>query len=372
MAGWVPLAVRMALAAHLRMLVLLLAVLLTVALTIDYAESFGDLVRVAFERDLPLGGVTARYTLYRVIDMLTRLMPVAVLLSAFLTEILRRTRQETVILAAAGASVRPTVTALVGLGLGLGMLQGALETRLRPWAVFAQVDLGAGAYARRFAPHASDAPQWFVLGDQAVQATVISGARPELRDLRLFRGLSDAGFDDLILSERAVPLGRNGAWVLTRPVVWRTEGRALLRLPDRPLAETYALDLPAARVAYHGVAGFYLPDAPLRALIERVPDGDLGTALARRQAAPVLPGVFLLLGAALALTGFAGRMTRIVRLGAAALTGYAATVALKAFWALGEFGTVAPAVAVWTPLAGALGLAVLLLARLSLTGPPRH
>ena len=226
-------AMRMALREHVAAFVIVQMVLIFIALMLDFADSFESIRAAAEGRNLV--AVIGQYTLYRTADIVARLMPVAALLGAFLAEIRRRALLETVILSAAGVSALPTIAALCWMGAVTGWLQWKLERDWRPAAVFAQVELGAGDYAERYAEGLTDDQHWFVREDSALAGRVLVGPQPELREVSYFIGLNGAGFDRLLRADTVRPLG-GGQWEFEDAEIWTStpDGR-LIGLPAQTM-----------------------------------------------------------------------------------------------------------------------------------------
>ncbi|OWU86394.1 hypothetical protein ATO6_06145 [Oceanicola sp. 22II-s10i] len=350
-------AMRLAMREHIGAFVAVQSVLLFVALMIDFAESFDSIQAAAEGRSMLL--VLGEYTLYRATDIVTRLLPVAALLGAFLAEIRRRALLETVILASVGVSALPTFAALAWIGLATGALEWKLQRDWRPAAVFAQVELGAGDYAERFAQGLTDDQTWFVQDDRAIAGQVLVGPRPELRNVSYFEGLTGLGFDRLIRADAVRPL-EGGIWRFEDAEVWTADGRT--RLIGDPVD---SLDLPLwitpERLEYLRPSPFYLPQDVLLARAAAMPgDPEIETTIWRRATIFLLPGLFAFLGASLAMTGFRGRVTRVPILVAMAFGGYLVTLSLKVFLALGEQGAMAAPAAVLVPALLALAITLTL------------
>ncbi|MDF1856027.1 LptF/LptG family permease [Pseudooceanicola sp.] len=346
-------AMRLALREHFTAALSVLTALIFVALMIDFADSFDSLRAAAEGKSLSL--VLGKYTLYRLTDIVSRLLPVATLLGAFLAEVRRRALLETVILAASGVSVAPTLVALGLLGGLSGALQWKLERDWRPAAVFAQVDLGAGGYADRYARGLTSDQHWFVQDDAAIVGRVLVGSRPELREASYFIGLQGRGFSQLVRAERVYPLG-DGDWRFENAEIWETTAKG--SLVGRPVA---VLDLPLwivpDRLEFLRPSPFYLPQDVLNARATAAPeDPKIAATQWRRYTAWLLPGLFAFLGASLAMTGFRGRVTRMPILIGMAFGGYLVTLSLKVFFALGELGALSAPIAALAPLGLALGL----------------
>ncbi|SEO57700.1 Lipopolysaccharide export LptBFGC system, permease protein LptF [Salinihabitans flavidus] len=345
-------AMRSIMLAHLRAIGFVVFLLLAIAFSIDLSENLTGLQDKAAETGQPLWRILFPYLGYRGVDILTRLLPMACLAGAFAAELLRFQRLEPVILAAAGATPALALSALLVVGVITGTVQAALEGWLRPAAVFAQVDLGVGSYARRFERKEKDS-RWFVADDRALRATVQPGQPPTLRDVVLFEGIRRAALSSLIVAESARPGADPQSWVLKEARRWEAGPNGNLR-PEPPQSLTIRFPLTSVHLTYLDVGGFYIPQEALRRItaVESDPRfADRQTALVRRYAAFFLPGVFALLGASLAQTGTTARRFNPLRLVALAVTGYISVVLIKIFWSLGEFGAIAP---LWASLASLL------------------
>lgn len=348
-------------AIHLKSIAFVMFVLLTVAIAIDLTKTIDDLRAKAVLDERSLLFLTAEYLLYRSADIVARMLPMACLAGSFIAELLRHQRLENVILAAAGAPPSLTFAALLSVAAITGTVQVALEGWLRPAAVFAQVDLGLGAYARRF--YQGDlGERWIVDGDRAIKARIIRDEHPELRDVRIFEGLGEKDLRRVISAPSAEPTGKSQFWRLTNAIVWHhNDGKAMR--PEMHGTLDVKLPLTQSHLQYHGIYGFYLPNKPLldiAAVKNTQRTSDAETALVRRFTALFLPGVFAFLGASLSQAGRNGRMLAWWRLLALGAFGYICVVSIKAFWSLGEFGVLSPFTATFLPMGFALlvGMAI--------------
>lgn len=342
---------RMILRQQLLVIGFVMFTLLIVAYSIDLAQNMADLKA----RGTGLYG-TARYLAFRGIDIVTRLLPMACLAGAFMAELMRRQRLEPVILSAAGASPVMTLKAMALLGLGLGAAQATLEAYLRPAAVFAQVDMGLGRYASRFAPGLTD-PQWLADEGRVLRARMARGADPDMQAIMLFSGLDGQSPLTITTARSARPASAPETWTLQEVTVWGAAGHPA---QTRPTA-TLHFPLSAAHLRYFGVPALYLPQTALRQ-VAGITAGpaphDAQTALLRRYAALFLPGICALLGAALGQAAWRERRLDIFRAVGLAALGYASVVSVKIFWALGEHGAIAP---LWAAFGGAIWMAALAL-----------
>jgi hypothetical protein len=359
-------ATRRALADYLRAVAAVLFILLAVAWTIDLAGTFPQLRDAAAERGEPLPFLMGPYLLQRGVDIVTRMLPVAVFFGVFLAEIARRTRLESIVLATAGASPLRAFAALLWLGLLLGALNAGLESRWRPAAVFAQVETGFGSYARRFWRGWLEGV-WFVEGDTALRADVLRDDPPRLRDALVFTGIRSDRLETIIGAEEVLPTEIPYLWQLRGVTRWDSIfGEASVR----PGGDTrLELELIPEQLQYAHIPAFYLPSPALKAMaaMRSPPPGIAGirTALWRRWSAPLLPFALAMLAVGLAGAGFEGRRILVPRLVALAAGGYVFTVAIKTFWALGELGSLPPQLAVLAPPAIGVAVAALFIRRMA-------
>ncbi|GEM_PF-4332852 len=360
---WVGISARRVLRLYLLLSGLMMFILLMIALTIDMAKYLPDVRLKAENMDQPLAQVLLPYLGYRAVDIVTRLLPMACFLGLFLAEILRAFRLERIILAFAGFSPVKSLPVILLFAILVGSIEAALETRLRPWAVFAQVDLGLGAYGRRFDPQLSENPVWFVIGDTAIRARILRGEAPELRDIEMFRGLDQSRLTSVLVAARATPGGADKTWRFEYVTEWQADadGRRY-KMQKTPVREI-TLELLPEQVRYYNIDSYYLPTKDLNRIAtmhdaETASDAD--TAIWRRWSAFLLPGAFAFLGASLAQVGYRARRASVVPLIFYALVGYLSIVSVKVLWALGELGVLAAPVAVLGSIAGTILVAITL------------
>ncbi len=356
-------AVRRALVDYLRGVGLIMFILLAVAWTIDLARHFPSIRAAADLRPETTLGLLAPYLLHRGVDIVTRLLPMACLFGVLLAEVGRRIRLESVVLAAAGYAPWRRAAALLWLALILGTLQGMLESRWRPAAVFAQVESGFGNYAHWFRRDWLRRATWFVIDDLAIRAELRRTDDPEMRKILIFDGIRAPQLTRVISAERGLPMDEPLQWQLTDVRIWSdaTDGRAPISQDTLDLE----INLIPQQLSYHGIQEFNIPGPDLARLATRTdaPNAaSVETAVWRRRTAWLLPGVFAVLAAALARLTFEARQLVPARALVLAALGYVSVVMVKVFWQLGMLGTLAAPAAVLLPLLSAL-LLTLVLAR---------
>ncbi len=355
--GFTGIAARHIALTHLKAVAFAMFVLWTVAIAIDLGKYLDELRAKAADEALALMPLMAEYLLYRTSDIVGRLLPMAGLVGGFIAELLRHQRLEPVILGAAGARPGLFMAAIFGAGLVVGSVQLALEAWWRPAAVLSQIDLGVGAYAARF-HHGDHGRRWFVDGDRAIEARVIRGPAPDLRDIRVFEGVGTGGLRRILSAEQARPTGEAQIWELRKAVIWEQGTGGVMR-PQTHDSLTIRLPLSPAHLRYHGIYGYYLATGDLLEIVsvrgaDRWPEAQ--TSLMRRVTALFLPGLFMFLGASLAQAGRNGRLFAWWRLLALGTLGYVTVVSVKSFWTLGDYGALSPLAATTWPLLFALGL----------------
>jgi lipopolysaccharide export LptBFGC system permease protein LptF len=183
----------------------------------------------------------------------------------------------------------------------------------------------------------------------------------------VFEGVDEPALRSITQADRAIPGATDQEWGLENVVVWSPTGGQVL-FPERHDRLVLQFPLRLAHLEYHDIWSFYLTNAALRqiATLEGSPKAADGqTAVARRYLSLFLPGVFALLGASLAQAARSGRLIAWWRLLALGTLGYVTLVSVKAFWSLGEIGTMAPLPATTAPLVFALVLVMILQIRMN-------
>lgn len=339
-----------------------LMLLAGIAYTIDLASQFAAIRTAAEAQDRALMALVLPYLGQRGVDILARMLPTAVFFGVFLVEIRRRMRLESVILAASGVSPWRGFAALIWMGLILGGVLWLLEARLRPPAVWAQVESGLGGYADRF-PAGWSSEVWLVAGDVALRAEVLRSTAPEMRDVLLFDGLAEASLRQVLSAETARPVGP-GQWALTG--VTRIDPATGTPAPQPD--QIAALDLIPEQLRYRGFVELLLPSEALRALqAMQPPPANAAWAdveLLRRATMWLYVPLIALIAAAVVPFGFEGRAVRVPRLIAFAAAGYFYVTAVKVVGRLGALDVIEPRLSVLGPLV-ASALLVPLLVRLA-------
>jgi len=280
---------------------LMIFVLLAIAWTIDLAETYPQIQRVAQERNVSVLSLLAPYMGYRAVDIILRLLPVSCFFGIFIAEVYRRFRLDTVVLSAAGASSWRLLGPIVVFGLLFGALSQQLESRWRP----------------------------------AV----------------LFKGMQSDALEAVYQVDRMAPSDAAGGWHLSGVTVWNESAKVGRIVEDL----TLSLDLTQEEIVHFGIPGLYLRTAPLRALYENAYPGSrvqiwADVAVWRRNTIFFMPFVIAALALSLARLGYVGRMMHIPRLIALGSFGYISVITLKVFFSMGEIGGVSGMAANLAPI----------------------
>lgn len=333
-------------------------VLLTVAIAIDIADELDDLRFHAEQRGMPLLELLLPYLGYRAVDIVTRLLPVAVFFGVFLAEIFRRLRLETVIQEAAGAGPIRQMAAPLWVALILGALQGGLEAQWRPAAVWAQVELGVGHYGRHFREKWITPAEWFISDSQAIRGTFLRGPNPEMRDVLVYSGIRQKELEVIYHARRVTPTDSSMQWQMQEVTRWSQGDRRAEEIGDRVIE----MQLIPEALQYFKVEAYNLPTAALLAFeaypAEQRPP-EIQTAIWRRRTAYFVPGALAIFAMSLARRGFDGRLMNIPRLIGLGALGYVVVVSIKAFWAVGSYGAMHPALAAVFGIVLGLGVAAI-------------
>ena len=346
-------AARRAAGDYLKAVSLIMFILLAVAWTIDLAQYFPGIRKQAHADLIPLWKIALPYLWHRTADILVRLLPFATFFGVYLAEVTRRLRLESAILSASGSSPTRQLAPLLAFSLAAGIFLNKLEADWRPAAVAAQIELGHGAYADRYAPRwIRDV--WFVSGDTAVRATIMRGKSAAMRDVLIFTGIKSPELMSIHAAKHAAPVANMpGIWRLSGVEIWSdalgTQGSA--PAPD----QTLGMGILPVQVMSHGIATFFLPSGQLRDLAALTQDpawaADAQTSIWRRRTAWLVLPALALLAAALARRSFSGRTPVIPRMVAMGVSGLGAVVLVRVFRVMGELGTVPGPIAVFGSLA---------------------
>lgn len=332
------------------------AILLLVAISIDLARYFDQVMSSVAD-----GGVVARTTLLahylglRIVDILTRLLPIGVFVGVLMFEIWSILMRRRAIQWVSGRHPLRVLYPAAAVGILFGVLQYRLDVDWRPAAVLTQASEKLGAYGERYERDRIRKDVWFITEDRIVHAHVRYGPPAELIDVDLFRLDREARIREVVRAERAEPTRLAYLWRFERATRWvrDPDNPALLRISSGAAQELVPIQLHPLAVTYLGLPAKYIPDEDLRAIVESGTDMLIGADhrvwLEVRRANALLPTAMALLAVTVSLFAGASRPSVGVLI-VCALAGYTVHVGTRVFVASGELENLPPMIAAWAPV----------------------
>ena len=346
---------RYMLGAYLRQTMMVIAALMTIALTIDLWPQVplfsGNPLHVVF-------GIL-RLALLRVPDLLPPFVPFAAFLGVVWSESAFTESRERLLIWNSGRSplfcLVPAL--LAGLVMGLGLF--ALDAWLRPAAIHVQMAEKLGREGIRLERSQSGGSHWIALPDGLLRADIEYGPPVRLHNVTVYKLDTEGHLAEVDTAALAQPLTKD-RWLLQDGRSWEasasepgnvlttTANREELEVPFKARSIAMALDDRWLRSL--GLSPQYLRLGDLKALARaKIMSRDLNGYQTRLQlifGEILFTAVMSLLGAVLAMLYFAFQ-TRWLALVGVLLAGYLAHFASKAFQLMGEFGYMAPFFAGW-------------------------
>jgi len=347
------------------------AILLLVAISIDLAKYLDQVLASAaalgpFDRAL----LVAHYLGLRLVDMVTRLLPIAVFVGVLAFELWSIVTRRRAIHWVSGRHPMRVLGPAATVGLVFGALQYQLDTVWRPAAVLTQAAERLGAYGERYDRERIRRDVWFIAGARIVHGDVRYGPPPEFLDVDLFRLDAAGRIREVVRAARAEPTPLAAVWRFDLAKRWLADpgDPKNLRLAPAPAQDLVPIPLHPLAVTYLGLPAKYVPQDDLGTIVA---SGTTGTGmlveadhrvwLEVRRADALLPLAMALLATTVSFFAGATRPSFAVLLGAG-LAGYAVHVGTRVFVTAGELGDIDPLVAAWTPVVATLAVVGLLLA----------
>jgi lipopolysaccharide export system permease protein len=346
---------RYLLGGYLRHTMMVIAALMTIALTIDLWPQIplfsGDPLHVVL--------AVARLAVLRVPDLLPPFVPFAVFLGVVWSESAFTESRERLLIWNSGRSPLTCLMPAVLAGLVMGALLFALDAWLRPAAIHVQIDERLGREGIRLDRGQSGGSHWMALPDGLLRAEIEYGPPLKLRNVTIYKMDTEGHLAEVDTAALARPVAKD-RWLLEDGRSWRasaaepgnvlstTASQEETQVPFKTRSVAMALDERWLRNL--GLSPQYLPLGELMALADaRIMSRDLNGYRTRLQlifGETLFTCVMALLGAALSMLYFAFQ-TRWFALVGVLLAGYLAHFASKAFQLMGEFGYMAPFFAGW-------------------------
>ncbi len=369
---------RFMLAGYLRRLVVIVAVLLTIALTIDLWPQIG---RVAGDDNAALPVALwriARFAGLRTPGLLAPLLPFACFLAVAWTETAYTHAGERLFIWNSGRPPVLCLPASIVFGLIVGLAGFTADAVLGPAAMRVQMTERLGSDGQRLDRGHTGDIQWIARPDGLLRTEIVYGPPPELRRVIFFKLDAGGELQEVDQAARATQIRDTPGWQLENGTVWTarppSDRRTAPRDPDEAGQgretqfdrRVLQLDLEPLWLSVYGIEPQYLSLAMLHALapFDHPPQshGLFRTRLQTLYSELALPAAMALFAASLAILWQPHRVTAGALAGTL-LAGYLAHSATKAFLVLGQNGYLTPAVAAWAvPVAllaatlGAFGL----------------
>ncbi|HSS13194.1 MAG TPA: LptF/LptG family permease [Rhizomicrobium sp.] len=346
---------RYMLGAYLRHTMMVMAALMTIALTIDLWP------QIALFSGDPLHVVTgiAWLALLRIPDLLPPFISFATFLGVVWTESAFTESRERLLIWNSGRSPLFCLMPALFAGLVMGGALFVLDAWLRPAAIHVQIAERLGREGIRLDRNQSGGNHWIALPDGLLRAEIVYGPPVSLRNVTIYKLDAEGHLAEVDTAALARPLAKD-RWLLENGKVWHAEfadqGNVLSTTASAvesqaPFAKrTIAMKLDELWLRNLGLSPQYLGLGDLRLLARaEIMSRDLSayrTRLAAIFGETAFTCVMALLGAALSMLYFAYE-TRWVALVTVLLVGYLAHFASKAFNLMGEFAYMAPFFAGW-------------------------
>ena len=360
---------RYMLGAYLRHTMMVIAALMTIALTIDLWP------QVPLLHGGPLDVVTgiAWLTVLRLPDLLPPFIPFAMFLGVVWSESAFTESRERLLIWNSGRSPLFCLIPALLAGLVVGVSLFALDAWLRPAAIHVQIDEKLGREGIRLDRSQSGGSHWIALPDGLLRAEIEYGPPLKLHDVTIYKLDTVGHLAEVYTASVAQPLTKD-RWQLEEGRSWRASaaepGNVLTTTANREEAEipfqtrSIPMVLDDLWLRNLGLSPQYLRLGDLRELARaRIMSRDLDGYKTRLQLVfgqTLFTCVMALLGASLAMLYFAFQ-TRWLALVGVLLAGYLAHFSSKAFQLMGEFGYMAPFFAGWlAPLLVILAVMVIL------------
>jgi lipopolysaccharide export system permease protein len=346
---------RYMLGTYLRHILMVIAALMTIALTIDLWP------QVPLFQGSALHVVTgiARLAALRLPDLMPPFLPFATFLGVVWSESAFTESRERLLIWNSGRSPLYCLTPalLAGLVMGAGLF--VLDAWLRPAAIHVQIAEKLGREGLRLDRTQSGGSHWMALPDGLLRADIEYGPPLKLHNVTVYKLDSDGHLFEVDTAAQASPMAGD-LWQLQDGEYWHANpaeaGNVLSTAANKEEAEapfktrSIPMVLDELWLRNLGLSPQYLSLGELRGLAHaRIMSRDLSGYQTRLQIVfgeVLLTSAMALIGAALAMRYFAFQ-TRWTALVGVLLAGYLAHFASKAFQLMGEFGYMAPALAGW-------------------------
>lgn len=347
---------RYLLVAYLRHSLMIMAALMTIALTIDLWPQ----VPMLAEKNAGAGFILAlaRLATLRLPDLLPPFIPFATFLGVVWTESAFTESRERMLVWNSGRSPLMCLTPALLMGLVMGLSLFVLDGYLRPAAIAVQIREVLGREGQRLDRGKSGGNHWIALPDGLLRAEIEYGPPLRLHNTTIYKLDSAGHLSEVDTAVLAEPLG-DDRWRLRNGSGWSAAAGSGTELTlgssneevEAPFSEkTITMALNVQWLANLGLSPQYLKMPLLYELAQADIFAREGSGYRTRfqalLAAPLLACAMALMGAVLSLLFFAYRTQPWPLIGVL-LTGYLSHFAVRAFLLMGEFGYVPAIMGGW-------------------------
>lgn len=364
---------------YLAHVLMVTAVLLAIALTIDLFPQFELIMASGGSGPLAPVWSIVRFSALRTPWLVAPFLPFATYLGVFWTELTHTLSGERMLVWNSGRSPVQCLAPVVLLGLLLGAGEIALDVYFGPASMAVQMQERLGLDGRRLDRTRTSKPSWIALPDGLLRAEIEYGPPPVLHHVTFFRRDAAgrlAGLESAAIARR---LPGTDQWEMEDGYFWRLAGTAsgggepppalLIGGANEtvvPFARrTVPLDVEPLWLSVFGMEPQYVPLDVLQRLvrIDRDPESlsRYRTRLNTLYGETVLPAAMAVLAASLSMLmlAYGASLRALITI---PFVGYMAHFATKACLLMGQTGYMAPVLAGWLVPLGLLGASAAVLA----------
>lgn len=342
------------LASYVRHVVIVTAVLLAIALTIDLWPQFQMVAAASGSGSLDAVWGVLRFTALRTPGLVAPFLPFATFLGVVWTEVAHTRSGDRMLVWNSGRSPLHCLAPALLLGAILGAADFTMDGYLGPASMGVQMTERLGLDGQRLDRSRTYHDNWISISGDLIRTDITFGPPPVLRNLLVFKRSADGHITAMYQAESARRDPANGLWVLQNGESWtaRNSSVKFSRAEDVVPFERLAvpLHLEPQWLEVFGMETQYIPIPTLKTLrrIDHKPDfkGAYRTRLNVIYGELLLPGAMALLAASLSMM-FMAYTTSTPAIVGIVFVGYIAHFGTKACLLLGQNAYMAPMYAGW-------------------------
>lgn len=342
------------LAGYVRHVVIVTAVLLAIALTIDLWPQFQIIATAGGPEPLDAAWSVLRFAGLRTPGLVAPFLPFATFLGVVWTEVAHTRSGDRMLVWNSGRSPLQCLAPALLLGLILGAAEFTMDGFLGPASMGVQMAERLGLDGQRLDRSRTREANWIAASGDLIRTDVAFGPPPELRNLQIFKRSADGQITGMYKAESATQISGTSLWLMHNGESW-TAGNNPAKFARAEVVTPFdtmpvALNIDPLWLSVYGMETQYIPIETLWALrrIDHKPDfkGAYRTRLNVIFGETLLPGAMALLAASLSmlLMAYATNTRAVVGI---VFAGYIAHFGTKACLLLGQNAYMAPLYAGW-------------------------